>query len=74
MDKLLPEAEGIASWVIAGAIRWHKEGLERPENIEEARDCWKSSMDLFGDFIDECCVEGEGESRGASEIYQAFHE
>jgi len=73
-SKLLRQAEAIASWAVTGAIRWHKEGLERPESIEETRDSWKSSMDLIGDFIDECCVVGEGESSGASEIYQAFHE
>ena len=70
--KLLHEMEAIASWAVAGAVRWHKEGLERPESIEETRDSWKSSMDFIGNFIDECCVEGLEEDVGATQLYQAF--
>ena len=71
--KLLRESEAIASWVVAGAIRYFKEGLDRPERIEVTRDSWKSDMDFISDFISECCVETKGASVGASELYEAFH-
>jgi putative DNA primase/helicase len=71
-DKLLLEAEAIASWVVAGAIRFHNEGLDRPASVEEARKSWKSDMDFIADFIVECCVEGKDEGVGATQLYQSF--
>jgi putative DNA primase/helicase len=73
-NKLLQESEAIASWLVAGALRWQREGLERPGSIEETRDSWKSNMDLLGEFITDCCVEGEGESCAASELYSTFQD
>ena len=72
--KLLRESDAIASWVVAGAIRYFNEGLGRPESIEATRDSWKSDMDFIADFITECCVLEKGATIGASELYQAFYD
>jgi putative DNA primase/helicase len=69
-QKLLHEAPGIVSWAVAGAVRWHKEGLGRPKDILDARAEWRERMDLLGQFLTECC-DLEGSVR-AGELYDAF--
>jgi len=73
-DKLLHEAEAIASWTVAGAVRWHTEGLGRPELILQTRSEWRESMDTIGQFITECCVEDQTASARAGELYDRFKE
>jgi putative DNA primase/helicase len=34
--KLLAESEGILAWMVAGAVRWHSEGLGKPAAVESA--------------------------------------
>ena len=65
------EAEGIARWLVEGAMRWYAEGLgQTPDDVEEATDEYRKEMDIIGDFIYECC-ETEG-SVTAKELYQAY--
>jgi putative DNA primase/helicase len=71
-ETLRHESEAIASWVVAGAVHWHKERLGRPQSIEAARESWKSDLDFIADFIAECCVKNEEESILAFELYRAF--
>jgi putative DNA primase/helicase len=35
-EKLLAEAPGVLLWAVDGAVRWHHEGLARPEPVESA--------------------------------------
>jgi putative DNA primase/helicase len=72
-DKLLMEAEAIASWLVAGAIRWYEEGLGRPDVIVQQRSNWRATMDTLGDFLEERCVQDAQESATVSELYEAFH-
>lgn len=71
-EKLLHEREAIASWAVAGAVRWHVEGLGRPQIIMRTRDEWREGMDTIGQFIEECCSQDPEESVRATEIYDAF--
>lgn len=71
-DKLSREAEAIVVWTVAGAMRWHKEGLGRPDIIVETRTKWRDDMDVIGQFVTEGCTP-EGSAR-AGELYQAFSE
>ena len=73
-DKLLHEAEAIASWTVAGAVRWHREGLGRPDLILETRQAWRERMDSIGEFLTTCCEEDSESSVRASELYKAFKE
>ncbi|HEX2713682.1 MAG TPA: phage/plasmid primase, P4 family [Candidatus Acidoferrales bacterium] len=72
--KLLAEGEGIAAWAVAGAVRWSREGLGRPDPIEETCASWREQMDTLGEFLAECCIEGEGESEGGSELYGRYRQ
>jgi len=71
-DKLLAEAEGILAWAVAGAVRWRREGLGRPDDVQAANEQWRREMDQLGRFIEECCVVGEFAQARAREVYQAY--
>jgi putative DNA primase/helicase len=72
--KLLLEREGIASWVVAGGVRWFSEGLARPEIILRTREEWREGMDIIGQFIEECCLlDGDGQVEGSA-LYARFAE
>ncbi len=70
--KLLAEAEGILAWMVAGAVRWHSEGLGKPAAVESAVVEWQSDMDQFGRFIGECCIVGEFAQAKARPLYSAY--
>jgi putative DNA primase/helicase len=71
-QKLIEEAEGILAWMVAGAVRWHAEGLGKPASVESAGLEWRADMDQFGRFIEECCVIGEFAQMRARAIYSAY--
>jgi putative DNA primase/helicase len=73
-EKLLLEREAIASWTVAGAVRWHTEGLGRPEIILRTRKEWREDMDVMGKFIEDCCLEEAESSVEGSALYGAFCE
>jgi putative DNA primase/helicase len=60
VPKLLAEAEGILAWAVAGAKLWFESGLNKPDEVAAACNEWRSEVDQLGQFIDECCIVGEG--------------
>lgn len=54
--KLREEAEGILTWAVAGAVRWHQEGLGHPPEIDAAVAEYRKAMDQVGRFIAACCI------------------
>jgi putative DNA primase/helicase len=71
--KLLKEAEGILAWAVRGARLWHESGLQRPAEVEVARDEWRNEEDQLKRFIDEFCVVGnkDFECRAAT-FYESY--
>jgi putative DNA primase/helicase len=57
--KLLGEAEGILAWTVAGAKLWYQSGLQRPLEVDAAREEWHSEVDQIGRFIAERCTTGD---------------
>jgi len=70
--KLLNEAEGILAWTVAGAVRWWKEGLGRPPEVQYAAEEYRSEMDQIGRFIRECCIELPTAHERAKDLYSAY--
>ncbi|WP_026057462.1 MULTISPECIES: phage/plasmid primase, P4 family [Acinetobacter] len=58
-EKLLAEIEGVLAWLVRGALEYQQEGLREPGKTKAARDEYKEDMDLLGDWIRECCEEGD---------------
>jgi putative DNA primase/helicase len=71
-EKLLGEGEGILAWAVAGAIRWHLEGLGRPADVEQAGRQWREESDQLGRFLEACCIQSEQSQVKARALYQAY--
>jgi putative DNA primase/helicase len=70
--KLLGEAPGILSWAVEGAVRWHREGLSKPERVDVAGKEWRKESDQIGRFIRERCLTRRSAQAKARELYLAY--
>jgi putative DNA primase/helicase len=73
-QKLLAEGAGILAKLVAGAVRYFKFGLQRPEEVSVARAEWREEFDVIGRFIEERCTLGDTRRIQASALYNAFTE
>ena len=53
--KLKGEASGILSWMVAGAVKWRKDGLPEPPEITVATDDYRGEQDSLAPFLAEHC-------------------
>nr|DAM23717.1 MAG TPA: dsDNA helicase [Caudoviricetes sp.] len=58
-EKLALEYEGILNWVIEGALKVQKEGLEKPQEVKSDVEEYRRENDLVGQFVEECLVFDE---------------
>lgn len=54
-DKLEAEMAGILALIVRFAIEYQRVGLQAPVRVKEARDAYRSEMDLLSEWIEECC-------------------
>jgi putative DNA primase/helicase len=73
-EKLMDEGPGILNWLIEGAMRWCKEGLKTPNIIISATAEYRAEMDVIGNFIKERCVQKEGVSIRARELFKCYQQ
>jgi putative DNA primase/helicase len=76
-DKQLPtklekEVEGILAWMVEGAKKWKREGLEVPELVKQATQRYREEQDVLGTYIRDFCIVGEGKQVQSSVIYKAY--
>jgi putative DNA primase/helicase len=68
-EKLHPELPGIVRWLVDACREWQREGLGQPQEVTDATAQYRDAMDVLGDFIAECCVEGPGCKVKAKALY-----
>jgi putative DNA primase/helicase len=73
-QKLLEEKAGILNWLIEGALRWRKEGLNTPATVLNATDEYRGEMDVIGNFMRERCVQKQGATVRARELFRVYIE
>ena len=60
-DKITEaELPGILAWAVKGCLYWQQEGLREPDFVKRATEDYKTEMDSFATFFDECCMIGDG--------------
>jgi putative DNA primase/helicase len=72
LAKLRTETAGILAWIVAGAVRWRREGLQTPPEVIDATSEYRTEMDSIGAFIAECCIEGGNLVSYAADLYAAY--
>ena len=74
-EKLLKESDGILAWLIQGAVRFYKEGLDDlPEAIDKATAEYRLDEDDIGEFILERCELGDGYTILSGDLYAKYYE
>ena len=71
-SKLIPEYPGILAWMVRGSLQYLQRGLDPPPVVKEAVEEYQRDEDILADFVDECCVVGEGYQVGATALYDIF--
>ena len=58
--ELKEEAMGIMAWLVAGYYEWLEKGLAPPSSVLSSTKEYRRSEDSIEQFLEECCVIGEG--------------
>ena len=72
--KLKAERSGILAWAVRGCLEWQRIGLSPPANVTEATEKYRSSEDITGRFLSDCCVMGKAYGVKFSELYERFEQ
>lgn len=54
-EHLNDEKEGVLAWIVAGAVEWHRDGLNPPDAVLAASKEYQSEQDRIMQFIHEEC-------------------
>jgi putative DNA primase/helicase len=71
-DELKEEASGIMAWLVAGYEDYHEKGLAPPSPVLAATKEYRRSEDSISQFIQECCIVGEGKIAQASDLQETY--
>jgi len=71
--KLLAELPGILNWALEGCRMWQEEGgLKPPAEVKAAVKEYKDDMDVFGQWLDECCILQPGIKTPHGTLYESY--
>ena len=56
-EKLKAEYPAILKWIVEGAVKYRKEGLQIPEVLKQAKEEAFRQADVVQNFLDTCCVK-----------------
>jgi putative DNA primase/helicase len=73
-EKLKAEGSGILNWLIEGALRWRREGMNPPDDIRKATDEYQGEMDVIGNFLKECTIQRAGATIRIRELFKAYQD
>lgn len=73
VEKLLEERSGILNWLMDGAAEWYERGLPAPACVTLATEEYRSDMDDFGAWLEECCEIDAKNAEAFSTILKHFN-
>jgi putative DNA primase/helicase len=71
-DKLLVERDAILAWMIEGAKKWKKDGLQLSKRILSECASYRKDSDLLGEFVDEICTVNPNEKTEQPILYGQY--
>lgn len=69
---LLTELPGILAWAVRGCRDWMDNGFRIPDVVRIAVREYERESDVVGQFLDECCIVGDGYEVRAGDLYDAY--
>ncbi len=73
-EKLKAERAGILAWAVRGCVEWQRIGLTPPASVTGATEDYRSSEDIFGRFIADCCVVNRAVAVPFKHLYSRFEQ
>ncbi len=73
-DKLREEWPGILRWGIEGCLEWRERGLAVPEAVRAETESYFDTQDVFGSWLDECCVTDQKSWEPPSRLFAGWRE
>ncbi|WP_461240670.1 DNA primase family protein, partial [Paucilactobacillus sp. N302-9] len=70
--KLERESVGILNWIVEGALKWQREGLNPPESVTNASKEYRDEMDVITMFVNECCDTDVSYRAPAGELFKTY--
>lgn len=71
-DKLIKELPQILGWCVKGAVKWYREGLKTPKEIENANNQYKQDMDIISMFLKDCARNSKVGREKASDVFKEY--
>lgn len=72
-NRLQLEGSGILNWALEGLREWQRlKGLAEPTEVKVAGAAYRREMDLLGEFLEECCITGDGGEATAMQLHSAY--
>ena len=53
--QLLAERDGILAWMVAGTLKWKRDGLKLSPAIRQENRAYRKESDLLGEFLEDKC-------------------
>ena len=74
-EKLKAEWPGILQRLIEGCLDWQRQGLNPPKSVRDASQDYLDAEDVFGQWLDECCmVSPSAGPTGSSVLFASWKE
>lgn len=71
-EKLRGELPGVLAWMVRGLQRYLHDGFKEPTAVKAATAEYRTSSDVVGAFLAECCEVAAGEMETAASLYRAY--
>ena len=71
-EKLQAELAGILAWAVRGCLDWQRVGLNEPAEVVEATSEYKTESDVFGEWIEDCCLIIPTAKASYASLYQSY--
>jgi putative DNA primase/helicase len=72
-EKLLQELPGILTWAVRGCQAWRaSHDLKEPAAVVDATHTYRTEMDNFGRFLEECCLVNAAVRVKTGDLYAAY--
>lgn len=72
--KLLAERDGILAWMVAGALKWRRDGLKLSPAIRQKNLAYRNESDLLGEYIADQCRADPNERVEQSKLYGSWRD